>query len=841
MVSKRIIICGDAPLQLFLCPEPIANLAVPISPRYHTHWSRGGSALLAALSERFVTSVADTELISPEFTNPSNDSIEWIVELNQKTPKDQQGASYSVESVQRLDCGPKWHAVEPYPVEERTDIYVLQDAGKDSTFTDNGIDAAVRYFTKARPRYLVYHMSRPLCSGGLWEDLRHGPYISQTERDPERVIVVVTADDLRAGGISLSYGLSWERTCDDFVKMLGSVGDLVSLATCAHLIVLFGCDGAIYHRGLQAAKPILFFDPLCAEGELYRRNMGHLPGIEEAFVAGFLKGLVSSSSLSPEDAIKPALWAARRLARKGLQLEGDHESQTRLYHASALVDQLGNAEDGQLLKFSVPSREIASANDLSWSLIDEIIGDPAEIARRIVREGVESLASQIPIARFDDLVLFDRQEVESFRALFNFVKEYISGPQKTPLKVVVCGPKNSGKHFVVLKVVQSAVGSRQTRQMRFNLPQFTYIDLLAALHCVRDCILEGYTPIVYFSGFDTDLSGTQLGWIPHLLPLVLEGTFLDQGISRPIGPAIFFFGATQIMDCDELQQRATAAATMQCRLQDFVGCLDAFVTVLGPDRVESRHSTDVFYPVRRAVVLRSLLEERLPTLKSGKSIEVDEGVLNGLLLVPHYRQGIQSLKSIIAMTVFHEGEKLNRSALPPPPQLDLHVDYQTFMQHMGGVPIPDHLREDLAKRLHGEYLNARRKMSLSEQERNDLKQWDDLPQELKESSRAHADSVPQKLSLISCFLSNEQVGRVPIERFSEEEIEILAKNEHDRWNCERLQKQWHLGERALADRSSPFLKPWVDIPPDWKDVDRAIVASYPRILRPYKIYRMSRA
>jgi len=64
--------------------------------------------------------------------------------------------------------------------------------------------------------------------------------------------------------------------------------------------------------------------------------------------------------------------------------------------------------------------------------------------------------------------------------------------------------------------------------------------------------------------------------------------------------------------------------------------------------------------------------------------------------------------------------------------------------------------------------------------------------------------------------------------------------EHERFNAERLQRQWRMGSRNSKQRTTPFLVPWRDLTQEWKDVDRVMVECVPRILAKagWKIYRM---
>lgn len=350
-------------------------------------------------------------------------------------------------------------------------------------------------------------------------------------------------------------------------------------------------------------------------------------------------------------------------------------------------------------------------------------------------------------------------------------------------------------------------------------------------------------PFVYFHGFDSSFAESDLGWLPYLLPAMFNGTFSDRGISRPIGPAVFFFGATSIKTYENLRgnaEKPTRNAGDRNRAQEFLTSLHGFVNILGPNKINYRDGVDRLYPVRRAVVLRSLLEKREPALVAGDEASIHDNVLNALLLVPAYRQGIRSLKSILDMSTLDGRCDFKRSSLPPPAQLDLHVDYNMFVKYLKGIPLPEQLREQLAKELHDVYQKAVDKIPVStEQEKREYKSWDELSEEFKESSRAHADSMPSKLREIQCFLSEPREGRTPVEKFTDDQIELLAEMEHERWNAERLQNQWEKGEeRDVKKRKSPFLVPWGDLDKKWQNVDRTLVASYPSILpSSHKIYK----
>lgn len=135
-------------------------------------------------------------------------------------------------------------------------------------------------------------------------------------------------------------------------------------------------------------------------------------------------------------------------------------------------------------------------------------------------------------------------------------------------------------------------------------------------------------------------------------------------------------------------------------VQEFLSCLHGAASVVG---IDQRGEKDNLYPVRRAVVLRALLEERAPNLMRNEGTSVDDDVLAGLLLTPQFRHGLRSLDAIIAMSKLARATKFDMAALPPSTQLSLHLDSRKFEECSKEHTMKTGLREFVAKRLHEEY------------------------------------------------------------------------------------------------------------------------------------------
>ncbi|KAI0870019.1 hypothetical protein GGS24DRAFT_126394 [Hypoxylon argillaceum] len=830
--SRHVLVAGQAAPDLFHF-QSSAQAASETRPP-HTQWFRGGAGLVAHLLSILR---GDVHIHAPEFSSsglvPSS-----LVELREREVDTN---VFTVECVRKLSvrselCTPK-SLPPPGSKHDRT-VYVFQDG--ENHFADaGGSGRALQLLEPHWPSYFIYRMSRPLCEGAVWERVR--PRAAATNAlDPERLIVILEADDLRAAGVELSRGSSWEKTCEDFVRNIGAVSSLVTLVTCPHLIVLFGCDGLIYHRGLDVLKPVLFFDPLSTDGEFFNPSRKHNPGITEAFIAGFASALVQSDDeMNYEDCIKAGFQTSGRLARTALS------PNPSIYDAPAIMTP-ARSDGDTLIRLDIPSDEIGKGEH-HWSLIDFVIADSGEVARQIVLHGISKI--NIPHARINRLILFDRTEIQLSHTLKTHLEEYLAAPQTKPPSIALFGPRGSGKTFAALQIAEAAAaGGKKVWPLTFDLSDFTRPkDLTDAFHQIRDAALDGHTPFAYFKNFDTPLCGLSFGWLPHLLPVMRDGRFLDGSAGRPIGTALLFFGTSASSSFAAFRlQNATSQANARV-VQDFIGCLEGFVDITGLNR---RGVGDSLYLFQRAIILRALLEERAPKLESGGRISIDERVLNGLLLVSEYFQGIRSLKSILTMSRLNDARHFSRSALPSETQLQLHVDHAEFMKAMSGKLLLDEVRESLAEQLNLVYCNhirerERRKpgsqLKTDEQidKENYLTPWNQLREAFKDSNREHADAIPSTIRVANCFLAEKKDGRTPVTKFTKAEIEAMAIHEKGRWNSERLQRQWKTGPRSGANKTTPYLVPWEDLEEQIKDIDRVMVRSYPNILPPnYAIYRM---
>jgi hypothetical protein len=112
--------------------------------------------------------------------------------------------------------------------------------------------------------------------------------------------------------------------------------------------------------------------------------------------------------------------------------------------------------------------------------------------------------------------------------------------------------------------------------------------------------------------------------------------------------------------------------------------------------------------------------------------------------------------------------------------------------------------------------------------------WNDLPEPYRTSNFLVAEHLDVKLAAIGRERIPETEAREYEERdaISDQELELLAEMEHNRWLAERLIDGWTFAEKKNDDRKeNPNLCAWSRLTEEQKDKDRDQVRAIPRILK----------
>jgi ATPase family protein associated with various cellular activities (AAA) len=664
-------------------------------------WQRGGAALLGDLIHHTAHRIGRHVEVRPneapkQEIYPSEPQYHRSYAIWKAYGKD---GNWRVKEFLGLDRGnskpsttvANWQFLDVAADTNEPDIVVLDDANLGFRNLPDYWPMAVQ--TGSEKTWYVLKMAHPVAQGPLWKKL--------IETVLDRLIVVMTVNDLRRQEVQISRQLSWERTAQDVFRELTDSRDVQRLSKCAHTVVSFETAGAILVSKTANNGPTarLFFDPKRPEGEWNREYEGMMIGYNTALSAAIVRELILNHD-NPDlsSGIQAGIAAMRVLHREGyakgldipnLQFPLDRIAATL---TETLREPLAVAEIRNPVNAPQETdRSTAPRRQRPWTILaDSHPKGFDQVAEQIVRDGIADASDlkNVPITQLGELFTVDRQEIESLHSIRGLIEEYQRRTSKQPLSIAVFGPPGAGKSFYVKQVAGSVLQDKgKGESLTFNLSQFdSPKDLLGAFNQVRDESIRGRLPLVFWDEFDTSLDGEkgELGWLRYFLAPMQDGTFQQGEITHPIGRCIFVFagGTSERMDLFE-KSLGSEKKRKAAKLPDFLSRLKGYLNILGPNPVNGDSDGDPDYIVRRALLLRVMLNQAAPNLfqmvKSVDTLNIDPGVLNAFLRTSTYRHGARSIESIISMSRLTGKSSFERSSLPAQTQLEVHVNGAEFL------------------------------------------------------------------------------------------------------------------------------------------------------------------
>jgi hypothetical protein len=657
----------------------------------------------------------------------------------------------------------------------------------------------------SRPWVLV-KVSRPVAQGELWDHL--------SAHHADRLIALMTVNDLRLTEVQISRELSWERTAQDLAWEVIYNRHLSGLARCAHVVISFNAAGAfLYSRDGERDSPCrLLFDPEVVEGMWEQGYPGRMVGYTSCLTAGIAKQLM----LAPEkpdirQGIRTGLSALRCLHREGYGQRGASAAEVNLeFPLRTVVDALAS-DDTPYQETAVPMR----TGSTYWTILgDRHQSNLEEVAREVVLKGPERVLKGVPLGRFGALLTVDRQEIESLRSIRSLVSEYVAQPHpKRPLSIAVFGPPGAGKSFGITQLAL-ALRPGEIEPKEFNLSQLGSTDeLLSALHQVRDIGLGGKIPLVFWDEFDSDHQGPY-GWLRYFLAPMQDGKFQQGHVAHPIGKAIFVFAGGTSETLDNFGKNLSEEQARAAKVPDFVSRLKGYINVLGPN--PRAGGDDPYYVLRRAILLRSMLSREANHVLRKGVVQIDSGVLRAMLLTRVYRHGARSMESVIAMSQLAGKTRFERSSLPTEAQLDLHVDGQDFLARVQQLELDGEILERMARAAHAVYCAEQTKLGWkygprwneATKENSSLVDYDLLPEDEKDQNRSQVRDIPGKLAYAGCYMVPARSGEPPFV-FPDDVLEELASMEHTRWMRQKVRDGCRYSpETDKARKLHKCLLPW---------------------------------
>ncbi len=740
---------------------------------------------------------------------------------------------------------------------EPENLLIIDDVGFAFRHKDQAEKWLLPVAGKSNPDWILLKMSGPLCRGDLWHALS-GTF-------GQRLICVVSANDLRAECVSLSRGLSWERTVEDVRTSLSNHPILRTLATIPHhLVITFSADGALWLDNSDRDHPrvTLIYDSEGAHGEWADKFDGKAFGYLHCLVVSIARVLIHDSN---RPAFGPAI-AAGLAAMRDLLLLG---------HGAVSDDPPGGFPAQRLAavllkgsgKFSytrVPWSETekkayeSGPAESSWRIVEmsqspfagEQVPSLLGLARQVVLQG-RSAIQRLPHAKFGGLLTADRFEIEALRNIRRTMLSYRQQQKADkPLSVGVFGPPGAGKSFGVKQIANEIFGEKSW--LSFNLSQFKDTrDLIGAFHQVRDLVLSGLTPVVFWDEFDSK----EYEWLQYLLAPMQDGRFQDGQLNHAIGKCVFVFAGGTSSTFEEFgPEKSDIAAYRTYRLKkgpDFHSRLDAFYNVPGPNQRQIRctsgsppitqwvpDASDVCAPLRRALLIRALLN-----VSENARLDFDPQLLDALLRVRSFKHGARSLEKLVTSLRPGSGSgPIRRSALPPVSQIAMHVDTDNAHPELsfekllvsGEDFVVSEAIPATAEAIHDVW----RATASSTNKLN--RPWADLTESEREDNRAAARRIPEVIALAGLSvvkhhptINNEISGaQDQIDRQIEHHLERLAEAEHDLWMYQRIRNGWSYDPNRDDERKKhPLLIRYSDLPESEKNKDRVSVRNYRKLLQ----------
>jgi ATPase family associated with various cellular activities (AAA) len=574
---------------------------------------------------------------------------------------------------------------------------------------------------------------------GLWSHLK--------EHHANQTIIIVNADLLRFTGAPMSKRTSWERTAEDCISALEDPTNLklAPFAAFAHVIVRFGVAGAMhYYREESSGHKTadLYYDSKAHDG-IFRdvEEEGGIVGNNSVFTS-----CIAWQLLNPERGkkttteaitagIRAAIPACQRFFRAGY---GDRTSEA----VSGWPDKWSDPPKDLFIEPKYTSTMLKGHGPTHSLLIDEvkvrrrdgrprwyIAIDATEtadnrllLAHDIVRRGVDVVLNNprfkgergvfAPLGTFGNLKSIDRDEMESFYAISNIIRQYLKVIDNVagPMSIAVFGPSGSGKSYTVREIVKGIDPAIDQSFFEINMAQMSSTKELASyLLRVHDVISAGKTPLVFFDEFDCSLDDVPLGWLKYFLAPMEGGTFKhpDEGVFR-LGRGIFVFagGTTPRYDlfvkAGSAKTEEASKAFRSAKGPDFLSRLRGHINVKGINAAAagSGQEGDSLYPLRRAIILRSLLERTGLITEVDNIAQIDGSLLNALLILrtrgtrKSFRYDTRSLKTVIDMCLRLHG-RIEKASLAPPDVLDMHIDSTDLYEEMAKHPDHEDVSDDI--------------------------------------------------------------------------------------------------------------------------------------------------
>jgi hypothetical protein len=140
--------------------------------------------------------------------------------------------------------------------------------------------------------------------------------------------------------------------------------------------------------------------------------------------------------------------------------------------------------------------------------------------------------------------------------------------------------------------------------------------------------------------------------------------------------------------------------------------------------------------------------------------------------------------------------------------------------------------EILARATHQEYVRHQEGMGETPETNPLMVPWEALPESVRESNRRQVDHIGKKLEAVGHAISPLTDWDAASYTFSPDQVERMARLEHERWCQELRENGWTFapGRKNPAKKTHPALLPWEELPEEEREKNRLAARELPAFL-----------
>jgi hypothetical protein len=223
-------------------------------------------------------------------------------------------------------------------------------------------------------------------------------------------------------------------------------------------------------------------------------------------------------------------------------------------------------------------------------------------------------------------------------------------------------------------------------------------------------------------------------------------------------------------------------------------------------------------------------KDKQRVLAEASEIEIEDGFLQlhyltskGVMAESFGAEKAAFLQNVLTLSdIFPQGVKITQTT-----SSQLYLKELIKKDKVLARPLLSSL-EAMAKLIHENYNKKR----VADGETVEHPTWESTPDTLKYSNIRQARSNYAKLSMCGLYASNQILPEADeVTDFTPEQMEKLAREEHDEWVSERLVNGWTHGPRDAIKKTSPYLIPYTALSEEVKEYDRDAVRNIFPMLR----------